>query len=147
MVAQIILDSLQEHVYISMDFSENLTMPIKEEPQSLHWTKQQTTIHNVVSKVDGEKCYHVHMSNNLKHDQSYVFVSLTSVLDTVEVKKDLVLVESDNCTSQYKSAESFHDLQYILDTYNVNLIRLYGVPGHGKNEVDSVGGVAKMAIC
>ena len=104
MVAQIILDSLQEHVYISMNFSENLTMPIKEEPQLLHWTKQQTTIHNVVSKVDGEKCYHVHMSNNLKHDQSYVFVSLTSVLDTVEVKKDLVLVESDNCTSQYKSA-------------------------------------------
>ena len=62
------------------------------------------------------------MSNNLKHDQLYVFVSLTSVLDTVEVKKYLVLVESDNCTSQYQSVESFYDLQYISDTYNVNLI-------------------------
>ena len=31
-------------VYIDIDFSENLTIPIKYEPQSLHWYKEQVSL-------------------------------------------------------------------------------------------------------
>ena len=34
----------------------------------------------------------------------------------------------------------------ISNEYNINIIRIYGVAGHGKNEVDTVGGVSKIAI-
>ena len=58
-----------------------------------------------------------------------------------------VIVTSDNCTGQYKSAQNFFDLQRLANHYECTLIRIYGIAGHGKNEVDAVGGVAKIAIC
>ena len=47
---------------------------------------------------------------------------------------------------QYKSAECYYDLQSICDDFEVEKIRVYGIKGHGKNEVDAVGGVVKNAI-
>ena len=57
-----------------------------------------------------------------------------------------IVIESDNCSLQCKSAEHFHDLQSIADSMNKKIIRIYGIAGHGKEEVDHVGGIAKIAI-
>ena len=59
---------------------------------------------------------------------------------------ELCVIESDNCTSQYKSAHHFHDIQAISDQIQIPIIKLYSVAGHGKGEVDHVGGLAKIAI-
>ena len=56
------------------------------------------------------------------------------------------MIESDNCTSQYKSAQHFHDLQEISTKYNRMLVRVFGIAGHGKGEIDHVGGLAEVAI-
>ena len=69
------------------------------------------------------------------------------MLNEIEITPGMyVVIESDNCTSQYKSAKSCYDMQEQANKYNVNLIRLYGIAGHGKGEVDHVGGVAKISI-
>ena len=58
----------------------------------------------------------------------------------------MLIIESDNCCNQYKSAKSFYLLQQLSNLYNVPICRIYGVAGHSKSEVDSVGGVVKIAI-
>ena len=48
-----------QSVYIDIDFSGNLTIGIKWEPQSLHWSKKQVTIHSEIAKtIDDVKTYH-----------------------------------------------------------------------------------------
>ena len=37
-------------------------------------------------------------------------------------------------------------MQGISNDYQINILQVYGVAGHRKNEVDTVGGVAKIAI-
>ena len=86
--------------FVSADFSENLQIPLNKEPQSLHWSKKMVTIHCSVVKQGDEKVYYGHISDDLTHDQSYVN---TVIVSTIQAE---IL---DNCTSQYKSAESFHD--------------------------------------
>jgi len=47
---------------------------------------------------------------------------------------------------QYKSAQHFYDMQALANSLNKKVLRIYGVPGHGKGEVDHVGGIVKVAI-
>ena len=34
---------------LDLDFSENLVIPMKHQPQSMHWTQQAITIHSGIS--------------------------------------------------------------------------------------------------
>ena len=52
------------------------------------------------------------------------------------------LIESDNCSRQYKSAEHFYDLQKIADKEQKTLIRFYV---DAKGEVDHFWGIAKVS--
>ena len=40
---------------VDIDFSENLTVPVKFEPQSLNWCHQQVTVHSGILKCNGKK--------------------------------------------------------------------------------------------
>ena len=55
-------------------------------------------------------------------------------------------VKSDNCFSQYKCAKKFYGLSQIANQFNVNVIFIFVIAGHGKGEVDQVGGLAKNTI-
>ena len=59
---------------------------------------------------------------------------------------DAIIIDSDNCSSQYNSGLHFYHLQEIANNYDCTVIRTYGIPGHGKGEVDHVGGTAKVTI-
>ena len=133
-------------VYMDVDFSENLTIDILWEIQSLHWCKKQVTVHSGVIKTpDGTKTYHPYISDTRDHDQPFVKLVTKEMLSTTDTDDaNVILVESDNCSGQYKSAEHFHDLQMISNDENKTLVRFYGVEGHGKGEVDHVGGIAKV---
>ena len=48
--------NLFDSVNLDIDFSENLTLPIKHQAQSLHWSYTQITVHSGILKADGEKC-------------------------------------------------------------------------------------------
>ena len=56
------------------------------------------------------------------------------------------VVESDNCTSQYKSRRHFSHMQDMAEETGMTIIRVYGIAGHGKGEVDHVGGIVKTAV-
>ena len=132
---------------IDVDFSENLTVPVKFEPQSMHWSHEQVTIHSGIMKLEGEKSYHPYVSNDKKHDQQFVYVVLEEMLKEVTIPDNCVMViESDNCSCQYKSSAHFASMQTLADKYNRLIIRVFGIPEHGKGEVDHVGGLAKTAI-
>lgn len=49
--------------YLDIDFAENLTVPVKFEPQSLHWAKEQVTVHSGILKTNGQKSYHPYFSD------------------------------------------------------------------------------------
>ena len=131
---------------LDIDFSENLTVPVKEEPQSLHWSHDQITVHSGILKCRGEESQHAYLSDTKKHDQTFVKVVIEEILSEVADLPDIILIGSDNCTSQYKSAENFHDLQEISNKNGRKMIRVYGTAGHGKGEVDNVGGLTKISL-
>lgn len=56
------------------------------------------------------------------------------------------IVKSDNCFSQYKCAKKFYGLSQIANQFNVNVIHIFVIAGHGKGQVDQVGGLAKDTI-
>lgn len=139
---------LFDSIYLDIDFSENLTIPVKHEPQSLHWHKEQVSVHSGILKHLGEKSYHPYFSDSKTHDQVFVNAVLKEMLNTVVQidANDTIIIESDNCAAQYKSSEHFWDCQNLANQYNKKLIRIFGIAWHGKGEVDHVGGIAKVSI-
>ena len=132
---------------LEIDFSENLVIPMKEQPQSLYWTQDAVTIHSGISKSKNGKSYHPYVFDSKIHNQVFVDLVIKEMLNEEDLTSpEAVLVDSDNCTGQYKSAEHFYHLQQTSNTYDLPVIRIYGVPGHGKGEVDNVGGMAKVAV-
>ena len=135
-------------IYLDIDFAENLTLGMKFEPQSLHWVKIQITVHSGILKFDMfDKQYHPYISDSRVHDQAFVKLVLVKMLDSVTIPEGaIIIIESDNCSSQYKSAHHFQDIQDLANKYGCTIIRVFGIAGHGKGEVDHVGGVAKVAV-
>ena len=120
---------------------------MKQQPQSLYWTQDTVTIHSGISKSKNGKSYHPYVSDCKTHDQVFVDLVMKEMLDEEDLTSpECIVVDSDNCTAQYKSAVHFYNLQQISNTYDLPVIRIYGVPGHGKGEVDHVGGMAKVAV-
>ena len=130
-----------------MDFSENLTLPVKKQPQSLHWSNSQVSVHSGILKMQEHKIYHAYLSDNLKHDQAFVKVVMDYMLIDINLDDiEEIIIESDNCSAQYKSSQYFNDLQNLSNHLQKTVIRIFGIAGHGKGEVDHVGGTAKVAV-
>ena len=66
---------------LEIDFSENLKVPVKFEPQSMHWPHEQVNIHPGILKFSGEKSYHPHLSDDRKHDQKSVWICIKEMLN------------------------------------------------------------------
>ena len=136
-------------VFIDIDFSQNLDVPVKFEPQSLHWTHEQVTVHSGILKTSDSdiKEYHPYISDDKKHDQQFVEVVIDKMLEDVNVQPSShIIIESDNCSSQYKSTNHFESIQHVANKFNVNVIQVFGIAEHGKGEVDHVGGLTKTTI-
>ena len=99
---------------IDIDFSENLKVPLKYEPQSAHWNHEQVTVHSGILKNKGQKSCHSHLSDNEKHDHIFVDIVLQRMLSPIPPPPILV-IESDNCASQFKRAAYFYYLQCLSD--------------------------------
>ena len=111
----------------------------------MYWTLKAVSVHSGITKSRDGKSYHPYICDSIKHDQSFVDIVIREMLSEEDVAAhDLIVVDSDNCTSQYKSVLDLHHYQMIANDYNKTLIKMYGVPSHGKGEVDHVGGTAKV---
>ena len=101
-----------------------------------------------ILKVDGEKSYHPYLSKGCKHHQQFVQIVLEEMLLEVEyiTAETTIVIESDNCSSQYKSAAHFQGTQDLSNKYKSTIICVYSIAEHGKGEVDHLGGIVKTAI-
>ena len=68
------------------------------------------------------------------------------MLEEVNHTESCIIIENDNCASQYKCVAYFAKLKKIADKYNVPVIRCYGIAGRGRGEVNHEGGLTKVAI-
>ena len=118
-----------ETMLVDIDFSENLSVPVHQEIQSLHWSHGQVTVHSGIIKQNGEKSYHPYLSNNKKHDQHFVHLVLDEMLGHVDLSAaEYIVIESDNCSCQYKSSTYFESIQRLCNKYKKNVIRIFGIP-------------------
>lgn len=130
--------------FLVIDFAENLSLSIYKEPQSMYWVRKQISIHSGVGTDDGnaQKIYFGHISEDRTHDQSYILLSAEDAVSQLPAHLLSLVLRSDNA-SNFKCAEAFHDMQKFANKYDITLVRVYGIAGHGKSEVDSCGGHLK----
>ena len=112
----------------------------------MHWSYTKVNVHSGIIKVDDEKIYYVDLSENPKHNQTFVKIILHDMLNNVNLTNKKIIIECNNCSSQYKSVKQLYDLQKLTNTYQTQVIWVFGVAGHGKGEVDHVGGTSKVAV-
>ena len=132
--------------YLDIDYSENLSIPVKFELQPMHWHKDTITVHSGIVKLHGGKWYHPCLSNGKRHDQTYIKLVLKKMLESVPSMPEMCIIESDNCNVQYKSAQHFEAIHCLSTTFKIPIVQIFSIAGHGKGEVDHVGGLAKCAI-
>ena len=100
---------------LDIDFSENLSVICKEQPQQLHWNLHQITVHSGILFQNGDKSYHPYLYEDNRHGQKFVNIVINGMIGCRSPLPDFLIVESDNCCSQYKSSEHYYDLQQIAD--------------------------------
>ena len=99
-------------IVLEGDFAENFSVPVKYEPQSMHWSHEQVSIHSGITKANGEKTYHAYFSDDKVHDQVYVDLAFQEMLKEENVEMaEAIIITTDNCSVQYKSAAHFSKLQ------------------------------------
>ena len=80
----------------------------------MHWNPKQVTINSGILKFNGTKSYHSYFSDDLKHDTIFVEIVIEKMLDDAEIGLDsIVTIQSNNCSSQYKSVNHFAKIQNL----------------------------------
>ena len=130
------LDKILKHfASTDIDFSENLTVPFKYEPQSQYCYHQQVHIHSQISKTNDNKNDHAHFSDDHKHDQVFLKHALDDILNKMDLSH-----------SQYKSTMHFHHLQMLTNEKEKQVLKIWSIAGHGKGEVGYISGMTKISI-
>ena len=122
--------------YMDIDFTENLTVPLKYETQSLHWVQESKSKFIQVLSKPTVQSYHPYFSDTKVHDHIFIKIAMDEMLSEVNNMNslDAVVIESDNCTAQYKSGKHFNNLQKLSNRLDKNIICLYRIVGHGKGK-------------
>ena len=123
-----------------VDMSENIVNVPKEQCQDAHFNQRQSSLCCTV-KLEGigskENTYLYHLSDYNTHNISYtgaVFDHLYSINRGIEIFR----VRSDNCQEQFKSLYVFGFWQNFAKQNDIQVLLVYGIPGHGKWLVDSM---------
>ena len=113
-----------------MDFSENLSVSVKYEPQSLHWALDQVIVHSGILKGHGHKSYHPYFSDSKIHDQVFVNEVLLEMLQNVGVLAKVIIHKGVAAVDVFLSSST---MVYYLDAkfkYSTN-------PEYIVKEIDS----------
>ena len=78
------MKSLSDVLRLILTFNR-LTVPVKFEPQSLHWCQQQVTVHSGILKCNGEKSYITHFSDDRKHDQLFIDYVVKNIIENADL--------------------------------------------------------------
>nr|XP_053618254.1 uncharacterized protein LOC128679821 [Plodia interpunctella] len=150
---QCITGLTETEIALHIDFSENYTCKYHEEIQSVHFSRNQVTLHTAVmyyltSTSDKRITSFCTVSSDLNHGPAAIWAHLHLVLDWVQ--KELPLIKtvhffSDGPATQYKQKNNFYLLatrffeQYRFESLTWNFFE----SGHGKGAADGIGGSIK----
>ena len=117
---------LFDSLFSVIDFCENLKLPVKFEPQWLQWCHESITVHS--GKHYGKtsrrkKLPPLCVRQQQKHDLVFVTHVLKEMLEIVKN----IPKSCGYCSSQYKSAQHFDNIQNICNKISVPIIRLFSV--------------------
>jgi hypothetical protein len=159
----------RDTVISCVDFSENYSMKIQNETQSMHWRSQQVSllVHITYrlnpswSEENNEplllKEIHYYVSNDKVHDSLYVqhcFLMHWNFMKGQDFTPKNHIVWSDGCSGQFKSARAW----YFISRYpsltitdgilpeGCQMLWNYFASGHGKGEVDGAGALCKREV-
>ena len=101
-------------------------MPVKYEPQLLHWPHEQVTVHSSLLNHKSQNSYHPYLSHEPKHNQAFVECVLREMLNIVKTKPGTnAIIESDNSTQQYKPCAKFESIQLIASNYGFKILGVF----------------------
>ena len=89
------IKDFREHfdaLIMDIDFSENLFVPVKYEPQSLHWSYPQIIVHSGLVRYNGEKSYHPYLSSDRNHDHNFVKCAIEEILSELNLKASTTII-------------------------------------------------------
>ena len=141
-------------VVMIMDFAQNYTHHRQDEIQGGFWSRNQTTLHPIVTyyPCTEEGCNHLVrdeimiLSDDRNHDYQAVnaFVKKAMAhLESKEIPVKRLIMWSDNCGVQYKSCSVFYMMSQMT---SLMCQRNYFCAKHGKAEADGCIGRLSMHI-
>ena len=107
--------------YIELDFSENIAITPKSEVQDAHFSGKQYSLHCSIV-IPGENKYVYHLSDDTRHDATFVHEVLVDIFEKWGIKDETVIIKSDNAPSQYKNKYAFASMQNLANKYNVTIV-------------------------
>ena len=134
------------------DFAENFTCFFQDKVQSVHWTRNQVTIHPLVTyyrcKDDGliTKESFMAISDDLKHDCHAVYTFMSRVITMLRSRGQnfsKIILFSNGCTGQYKGKTACLDLSFAEEELGVTIERHFFDTRHGKSVCNGKIGVVK----
>ena len=138
-----IMDQSELGYIFHIDFSENISVTPKYEPQAAHFSGKQTSLHcTVVYHPELPKpTYMYHISDNTTHNSVFTDHVIRDLIQKFNAEDyPLIRIKSDNCAAQYCSLHVFEAYQRLANVLVKTIIIYYGVNGHGKGLVDAMSG-------
>ena len=117
------------------DFSQNLKLRTKYEPQEAHFEGKEYSLHcSITSKPNYPlKDYSYHISGDHTHDGAFTEAVIYKIAMMI-----YFIIQFYGCESQYKSKKVFVRFQTISTKLQKTAICYYGNQGHGKRLVCSL---------
>ena len=146
---ELIVPCDDENIVLQVDFSENATIKMQNEIQSVHWNHTQATLFTANAWITTELSVNtVIISDDLTHKYSvYLFMKL--VIENLLAKHPEIKVINkfrDGARIQFKQKFTLSSLPLWESVLNVQLTWHFFATSHRKGVVDGLGGYIRRSV-
>ena len=139
------------------DYAERLSAHFNLEVQSDHFGNGRSlsiegnNLQYIDENHEEHSEFHSHLSDDSRQDASTTHAHMTSMLEELKkgnkLKPKCTIWEStDGCCKQYRCGASLYFLSLLSSNFNINIDRMIGAPGHGKDIVDAINACDKRYL-
>ena len=123
-----------------MDYSQNIKLTEKNQAQSAHFSGKQQTLHDSLINYQGCNLYAYHLSDDTNHDSIMTTEILSGIISNHPeiIEMGILVLRSDNCSTQYKSRFVFKSLLDLAKKHNIHIDFFYGKAGYDHRLIDAM---------
>lgn len=132
---------------IQVDFSENYKLTYQDEVQSAHFNTPGISLFTVSLAFQGKITSECIVSPFTNHTIGEIMPYMTHLFDkyiTDDVQE--VQIFSDGARQQFKSSACMRTVEWLAQTFKVDVHWNYFASYHGKGRVDGIGATLKMSV-